>query len=248
MSLSLDDLDAVVISLDRTPQRLEGFRQRFSASPIPIKLLRGVDGGSLNVERLQQQGVIASSALDWPRGQLGCALSHLKALLKCRRHGRPLLIFEDDAQPASQWQFDLSQALVQAPQEWDLLLLGWNLDSCLQLEWAPGHTLTSLFQPRFPTESQLGDALAGVLQRQWMRLHKGLGLAGYLLSPSGAERILQWTFPLRTLPIQAPELPERACFSFDGQLNSLYPQLSAWALFPPLVLGINDKHSSETAC
>ena len=36
----------------------------------------------------------------------------------------------------------------------------------------------------------LESALDHVDQRQWFRLHKGLGLAGYLVSPVGAPKIL----------------------------------------------------------
>ena len=248
MEGDLVDFDAVVISLRRTPQRLIEFRNRFIGSPLVIDHIKGVDGAHLDLQRLRQQGVIEASVLQWPRGQVGCALSHLRALHGVVARNRPVLILEDDVQPAPDWHHQLHQLLTTAPAHWDLLLLGWNLDSCLQLEWAPGQTFTSLFQPRLPPQSALQCALGHVDQRQWFRLHKGLGLAGYLVSPVGAARILEWAFPLRTLPIQASELPERPCFSFDGQLNSLYPQLQAWAAFPPLMLGINDKPSSETAC
>lgn len=255
MVAAATDLDVLVISLARTPERLAGFQRRFHGLSSPcdgadawrFATLPGVDGQVLDLQRLQQQGVLDAAALRWPRGQLGCALSHCRALLQSLRRSRPLMILEDDALPAPDWNQRLELLLRQAPVGWELLLLGWNLDSCLQLEWGAGQTFTSLFQPRFPSASAMAEALATVETRQWFRLHKALGLAGYVVSPAGAARILEWVFPLRTLPIQVPELPERACFSFDGQLNSLYPQLKAWAAFPPLLLGINDKPSSETA-
>jgi GR25 family glycosyltransferase involved in LPS biosynthesis len=242
----LHSLDAAVISLARSPERLTAFRQRFGPSSERIVLVQGVDGQTLKPQALLERGLLSPSALAWPRGQLGCALSHLRCHLRCLRRGRPLLIFEDDALPAPGWEEQLAALLAEAPSDWELLLLGWNLDSCLQLEWAEGVSFTSLFQPRFPATEQLQDALARPTRRQWFRLHKALGLAGYVLSPAGAARLLSWALPLRTLPIQAPELPERSCFSLDGQLNSLYPSLSAWACMPPLVLGANDKPASLT--
>ena len=240
-------LNAVVISLPRSAERLEAFRSNANADDTWIDLVAGVDGQRLDPEDLLQRHLIAPSALSWPRGQLGCALSHLRCLLRCQRNGQPLLVFEDDALLAPNWVDQLEQLLSEAPVDWDLLLLGWNLDSCLQLEWSPGLSLTALFQPRFPDIRQLQEALSGQRPRQWYRLQKGLGLAGYVMSPKGAGRILEWALPLRTLPIQAPELPERPCFSLDGQLNNLYPELSAWACMPPLVLGTNDKPASLTA-
>lgn len=242
-----EQLDAVVISLPRSAARLAAFRQRCGSAAHWIGLMPGVDGMQLQADELLGRGLISRSALGWPRGQLGCALSHVRCLLRCIRNQRPLLIFEDDALLAPDWQNQLSQLLNEAPPHWQLLLLGWNLDSCLQLQWHGGISMSALFRPRFPSPSDLEATLQTPLPRQWYRLEKGLGLAGYVVSPQGAAEILAWALPLRTLPIQANELPERPCFSLDGQLNSLYPQLSAWACMPPLVLGANDKPASLTS-
>ena len=236
-----------MISLPRSGERLALLRQRLGREADTITVMPGVDGSQLDPHELLARGLLEPSALNWPQGQLGCALSHLRCLLRCLRLGQPQLILENDAVLAPHWRAELAQLLEQAPANWDLLLLGWNLDSCLQLEWAGGLGLTALFQPRWPSQAQLETALAASGGRRWFRLLKGLGLAGYLVSPAGAARILAWALPLRSLPIAAPELPPRACFSFDGQLNSLYPELSAWACVPPLVLGANDKPSSLTA-
>lgn len=247
MALSACDLDAVVIHLKRSPERLEAFRSRFAGTSLAIEPLDGIDGLALDAPRLVMQGLLDASALEWPKGQLGCACSHIRALSRCLRRKRPLLILEDDAVAPPGWEQQLNALLAQVPSGWEMLLLGWNLDSCLQLEWAPGQTFTSLFQPRFPTELDLSAALSVVQQRQWLRLQKGLGLAGYVVNPEAAARLLEWALPLRTLPIDVPELPQRSCFSLDGQLNQLYPHMSAWAVFPPLVMGINDKPRSQTA-
>ena len=243
----IQGLDAAVISLPRSAERLAAFRERAGGAWPWIELMPGVDGQHLDPHELERRGFISASALNWPRGQLGCALSHLRCLLRCQRRERALLVFEDDALFPKDWITELQLLLNQAPADWDLLLLGWNLDSCLQLEWAAGLSLTALFQPRFPSSSELNQALENNTPRSWYRLQKGLGLAGYLVSPAGASKLLAWALAVRTLPIAAPELPERPCFSLDGQLNSLYPELSAWACMPPLVLGANDKHASLTA-
>jgi glycosyl transferase family 25 len=243
----IQGLDAAVISLPRSAERLAAFRKRAGGAWPWIELMPGVDGQQLDPHDLERRGLISASALSWPRGQLGCALSHLRCLLRCQRREQAMLVFEDDAVFPNDWIAQLEQLLHQAPADWDLLLLGWNLDSCLQLEWAPGLSLTALFQPRFPNSSKMSQALETHTPRSWYRLQKGLGLAGYLVSPAGARKLLGWALPLRTLPITAPELPERPCFSLDGQLNSLYPELSAWACMPPLVLGANDKPASLTA-
>jgi len=239
--------DIAVISLPRSVERLMALRQRLGAADPGFTVIKGVDGLQLDPQDLRSRGLLETSALSWPRGQLGCALSHLRCLLRCLRKNQPLMILEDDALLAPDWRTRLQPLLLEAPRDWDLLLLGWNLDSCLQLEWSEGITLSALCQPRLPPAAQLQAALASPGSHRWYRLHKALGLAGYVVSPAGAARILSWALPLRTLPITVPELPERDCFSFDGQLNSLYPKLSTWVCVPPLVLGANDKQASLTA-
>ena len=238
--------EMVVINLERSQERLAAFRQRSGLAAQVIPRLNAIEGQTLALDALLARNVLDRTALDWPRGQLGCALSHIKALMHCRRRGEPLLIFEDDALFAPQWTKSLERVLHQAPSGWELLLLGWNLDSCLQLGWGNAITSTSLFQPHWPDAEVLNTCLAEQDQHLWLRLQKALGLAGYVVSPAGASRILDWCLPLRTLPIQAANLPARPCFSLDGQLNSFYPELSAWVCIPPLVLGANDKPQSLT--
>ena len=73
----------------------------------------------------------------------------------------------------------------------------------------------------------------------------GLGLAGYVISASGAARLLEWALPLRTLPITTPELP-RVIVSLDGQLNAGYRDLQAFVCIPPLAAGANQHSQSLT--
>ncbi len=238
--------EMAVISLIRTPERLSRFRDRFADSTDDILCIPGVDGVTLSTPELIKRGLLHPSAATWPLGQIGCAISHMRCHLHCIRSGRPLVIFEDDALPATGWRNRLQLLLQDAPEDWEMLLLGWNLDSCLQLEWSAGVTSTSLCYPRYLSSNQMLNALTSVHQRGWFRLHKALGLAGYIVSPRGAQRLLSWSWPLRTLPIEVQDLPLRTCFSLDGQLNSLYPKMNAWVCFPPLVLGLNNKKSSLT--
>lgn len=241
------DYQTVVISLESTASRFELFRKNFAESPTEVWPIKGIDGKIIDYNYLINSNCLEPSVLQWPKGQIGCGLSHLKCIIKCYQSNKPWLIFEDDVIPSHNWEQELSRLLISAPSHWDFLLLGWNFDSCLQIEWLSGLTMTGLFQPRFPSDHQIKQALSFQSDRQWYRLHRALGLAAYLVSPRGAAKILEWALPLRTLPITVNELPERNCFSFDGQLNSLYSDINAWVCTPPLFIGGNDKSSSLTA-
>ncbi|WP_320677316.1 glycosyltransferase family 25 protein [Prochlorococcus sp. MIT 1300] len=241
----------IVISLARTPERWESFQNSLGNNDWPINRLWGVDGQNLNTRELSHlkgRGLISDSALRWPKGQIGCALSHQLCWRSCINSNTPTLVLEDDAILAQGWQQKLSLAIDELPEKyWDILLLGWNFDSCLEYEWAEKLSATLLFRPRFPTSLELQRGLNEVKTRTWKRLRKSLGLAGYILSVEGATRLLEWSKPLRTLEIKNPELPSRSCFSLDGQLNDLYPSISAWVITPPLIVGANQKGESLTS-
>ena len=237
---------ARVISLERTPHRLEAFRSRLQDSAVNVSWQPGVDGTNLDLDALVRQGVLSPSAASWPRGQIGCALSHLEAWRACQSSGESLLVFEDDVLLGVNWCSRLQVLLRQLPEAWDFLLLGWNQDSCLQWEWSMGCSATALFRPRSPEPKQLQTALDQTHEAQLFKLLTGLGLAGYVISASGADRLLDWALPLRTLPITTPELPPRDCFSLDGQLNACYRDLQAFVCIPPLAAGANQHSQSLT--
>ena len=239
--------NACVISLERTPERLESFRQRLGPIAADVHWHAAIDGSILDCDELVQTGILDASALTWPRGQIGCALSHLSTWQACIQSSQPLLIFEDDVQLAKDWiqrLESLAYQLVDKP--WDVLLLGCNQDSCMQIEWSSGHSLTALFRPRHNEADSLADALDHAGWPKIYRLLMALGLAGYVVSPQGASRLIEWACPLRTLPIQNPELPNRSCYSLDGQLNAHYSSIQAFIAFPPIAIGENNQIESLT--
>ena len=109
---------------------------------------------------------------------------------RCLELNRPICVLEDDVLVASDWQHCCSVALAQAPEETDVLLLGWNLDSVLRAEIFLGVTCISLFEPAFPSVAQIRSVLDQRSQRQVVRLEKALGLPGYVVTPSGAQKLL----------------------------------------------------------
>ena len=173
-------------------------------------------------------------------------MSHLEAWRACQSSGESLLVFEDDVLLGMNWCLRLQGLLRQLPEGWDFLSPGWNQDSCLQWAWSKGCSATTLFRPRSPEPEQLQAALDQANQAQPFNLLSGLGLEGYVISASGAARLLEWALPLRILPITTPELPPRDCFSLDGQLNACYRHLQSFVCIPPLAAGANQHSQSLT--
>ena len=111
--------EAYVINLDERQDRLA----QFNTNKIPLK-----------IERFP--------AIKHPNGIKGCNASHL-ALLQ-RKHRFPFIIFEDDCLLLEDWSI-VEKAMLQLPDDWDILYLGANLNKpikrysenlfCLQDAW-----------------------------------------------------------------------------------------------------------------
>ncbi len=88
-------VNAVVINLDRRPDRLAAITARWEAldTGVPLQRFPAIDGGDA-----------------------GCLASHLAVL---SGHEGPLLVLEDDAVFAEHFTLDLTP-----PQHWDVLWLG----------------------------------------------------------------------------------------------------------------------------
>lgn len=92
---------AILINLDKRQDRLERFDKQAKAL--------GID-----YERFQ--------AIESSDPVLGCKLSHVAALMKCK--GDSVFIFEDDAVFVDNFQEELKKSLAVLPDDWDMVYLG----------------------------------------------------------------------------------------------------------------------------
>lgn len=117
---------ALVINLDRSPERLRDVTARFRVMGIEIERFPAVDA------RLERERCAAALHLGWFRtftrrdcvpGEIGCALSHFALWESLRdRAGDTFLVLEDDAVP-TQLLCDLPLALKSLPDDWEILVL-----------------------------------------------------------------------------------------------------------------------------
>ena len=95
---NLLNLQTVVISLQRSPQRREKARSELSRTNLNWSFLDAVDGSQLqNIPpEYQPRKVKRLLGFDMTANEIGCFLSHKKAWETCVRNHQPTLIFEDD--------------------------------------------------------------------------------------------------------------------------------------------------------
>ena len=238
---------AMVISLRRTPERLAWFRRTNAASSELFTVVEAIDGLDMQGCITKSRMISTSAREYWTPGALGAALSHLHCWRQCIKGGKPMLIVEDDVALACDWQEQLKELNKRLHDGWDMILLGWNYNSLLRRKDASGIEQISLFEPAYPDAKQIQAILNSKLDRKLLRLQHAFGLPGYLLSPSGAEELINKVLPLEMRPLNMGRgIPVVNISGIDGCLNLHYPRLNCWVVDPPLAVALNDPKQSNT--
>jgi len=92
------NLQTVVISLLRSPQRREKAQSELAKTSLNWSFLDAVDGSKLQSPppEYQPRKVKRLLGIELLPNEIGCFLSHKKAWQACVKENRPTLIFEDD--------------------------------------------------------------------------------------------------------------------------------------------------------
>ena len=238
-----------VISLKRTPKRLEEFyrRNKNALQQWKVHVLDGIDGKQ-HKELFEKSRLISRNVLNgWSPGAIGSALSHMLSWRLCLKLDKPILVAEDDAILATKLDCSLHTLLHERGDQPPFLLLGWNFDSLLQAELEEGLGIISLFEPAYPNESELKKIVNSPTQRKLCKLKRCFGLPLYLITPETAQTLLNQLNPLTAEVISMGRgIPEHYSETLDGLLNNQYEKIGAEIVFPPLAIAINDQKDSLT--
>ena len=239
----------IVISLERTPHRLNNFfcRNLNALKHWKVHAINGVDG-SKHKEVFSNSRLVSNNVLKgWSLGAIGSALSHLLSWRFCIELGEPVIIAEDDAIIAPKLKQELDKLLQNKNDLPSFLLLGWNLDSLLQAELEPGLGLISLFEPAYPSEIELTHLVNSTTKRKMCKLKRCFGLPAYRITPEAASYLLKELNPLESEVIEMGRgIPTHFSETLDGLLNNQYERMGAGIVFPPLALAINNQSESLT--
>jgi len=153
---TLQSLQAIVISLDRRPDRMEGCATRLetNCSGLPFTRFSATDGRKTAISesevsttwhtgrnvvyqkiRAERKGwddldTYQVRQLELSPGERGCASSHIRAWQHCLdlagSSEKPLLVLEDDAAPTPEFAVRLHRALAALPSDAHLLYLGYS--------------------------------------------------------------------------------------------------------------------------
>jgi len=226
-----------VISLERTPERWRAFE---AANPVGPAYTRfdAVDGLKVDLGELISNGMMATG-LSYTRGALGCALSHIAFWRACAAADGPVTVCEDDAILHPDFSRRAAAAADLQP-GFDLILWGWNFNSILAGELFDGAPFAMGFD-----EGRMRQSIAAFRSTAptptLVRLHRAFGTLCYTLSPKGAAKLLALCLPLAPARVFFPLLNrESENTGVDISMNAAYPEIAAYAAFPPLALTLNE--------
>lgn len=236
--------DSVVISLRRTPERLRQFRENNPHLKTSVDTIEAVDGLELDQEELVRQGLLASD-VTWVPGSLGAALSHRLCWLRAADTDRPLVIFEDDVLLRVDFSDALPRVLQALPADWDIVMLGYNTDSTLEMEIAPGCAAYGDFRGWYPTPPEARRFVNSPGSVSVVPLITAFGTCAYAVSPQGARKLLDKCFPLNWTfhYLKAFKFVLQGVTS-DAVMCKYYAEMGAFVCIPPIALAPNDKTTS----
>ena len=238
--------DCRVINLARNPQRLKRFLEQNATARLHIERFEAVDGSKIDLVDAVANGTIVRGAKYTP-GAIGVAMSHRAIWRDSIARKKCALVFEDDVILRRDLGDLLPKLVSQLPESWDIMLLGYNTDSILDLGLGCGKiSLYGSFSVAYPTSSELSAFADSNEPVGTYKLNGAFGISGYAISPRGAERLLSKCFPMDNRVIPIPALGRGIVLTgLDGMLNAFFRRISAFACFAPLVLPINDRSSSS---
>jgi len=248
-----------LINLDRTPERLAAFT---SMNPHLTNVSRfpAVDGATLDLASLIRSGIIREEILTrnelvpkhipahYTAGAIGNALSHVALWQRAVEQAQPLTVCEDDAVAHALFVPTAERLLSTLPPDWDIILWGWNADSPILFEALPGVSWGLTYFDPVDIENGVAVYQHATLSPMAYRLREALGVVCYSVSAKGARTLREFCLPLREMSVPSVGLKGLVPNAgIDIMLLALYPKLSAYITFPPLVVTKNSLAQSTVS-
>jgi glycosyl transferase family 25 len=164
--INRNDYDCYLINLEKNTDRLKTFTTYYSNSDLNSETFNKVK--AIYGKYIDYSSFISPKVeLNMTPGMVGCFLSHLEVYKKIINGDKPYaLIFEDDARMIRNIQKSVIEIIPQFfPSDWDIILLGYDISNPVHHEIV-----------KYPN---------------YIKLHGFYGTHAYLITKSGAEKLLE---------------------------------------------------------
>jgi len=240
--------ETIAITIEPQGQRYAEFKS--NNNHLEITPFTAIKGSDLSKQEIISQGLATEELMAtnlWTAGGIGCAASHRYVRDQVANGSKGYLVLEDDCYTHPRIADFISSNLDQLMAT-DICFFGTNTDSILQSVSPTGLVSVSIFEPKHPNQEWIRNALSKTRTEkvEIHRLLKAFGLYSYFISPSGARRLNQRTFPLslRTtaIPLITRHMPAAGT---DRAGCGIYSQLKAFVCHPFLAYTPNTDSSTK---
>lgn len=231
-----------VISLERSEQRRINFDN--TNGHLKFDFFNAVDGSLLTADAIQATGLFEPN-LPYTKGAYGSALSHLALWDKAIATQTPVTVAEDDGIFRRDFDLQSRKLISSLPNNWDIVLWGWNFDSILSVDVMPGVSpaIMQFDQAMLRKNTDTFQTMQSKVHA--LKLDKCFGIVAYTISTWGAEKFKKLCCPLSNFEIYFPllnrSLPNN---SLDLAMNRFYQSTQTFVSFPPLVITKNEHSDS----
>jgi len=234
-----------VINLDRDHERMRTFTE-LNGHLVEFVRFSAVEGRLMDRVALREAGTIKSD-LTYNNGQLGCALSHLELWRFAVRENRVVTVAEDDVIFARDFDTAHKAFVDRLPEDWSIVLWGWNFDRSVWAEIPEGVGKSTLTFDQDALRENIEAFRHSAVAHAPIRLRHAFGTMAYTVSPAGAQALLELCLPLGRRFIHFEGfgigIPNNG---IDCMMNTAYPKLKSYVCMPPLAVSENRQDISNT--
>lgn len=223
-------------------------RDKFLATNVEIadfQRFDAVDGSQLRESDLMAQGIVAEPLKLFTPRAFGSAMSHRTLWKKSIETNEPITVAEDDAFFNKHFSTKAKDFIARLPEDWDIIRWGYNADSILDVQVIPGVKDCLMQLNPEPLHEKTKDFQQAEYDVLPLRLNCAFGIFAYTISPKGAQAFEQACFPLKNVQFFVRGLNRTILnATIDATMSIFYPQLKAYACYPPLVWSENIKKNT----
>jgi len=130
-------MQVIYINLQRRQDRNKEFLRRNSRCADCCRF-DAIDVGSFHLDARRASGIVAERLEEYTPRILASALSHKALWERAAASMAPMTIAEDDAVLNRRFSEKAAEVIARLPENWDIVLWGWNFDSIPHCEVFPG--------------------------------------------------------------------------------------------------------------
>ncbi len=235
---SIDDIDWVVLNAESQPERLAEFNSANGDLGLPIEVVAATERRDIDFRELVQLDLVDPEIEEWNAEGVANALSHWLCWHQAVESQRPVGILRDSAILRRDFRARVEGLLGGIADGWEYLQLGCDTLSGIDVQITPDCRYRGRFTRDQSNADDLATFAAVVTPVVPMRMFNAFGDFAYIVTPAGAQFLIDQCFPLTMRVLGVPALRGNIrTTSIDGVMNRFFSSMQAYVSFPPLALG-----------